>query len=787
MNSPRLPQLHDLHPAKIQELIDDLHLRQTGTRLHYAIDTSEVFDFCFPINPTELRSHDINAIAEDQASLYEVFYVRPDRPVLLLDYAFELQRIHEFLKRTINHEFSKAAMVKELILEGGLGGLTSGFSDGENHVYNEELENIVRDDFNVILAIVMGIFSLGVDRFTDVMHRMNSTPLENINPVVKTILDGYEEPTEESPLIKLILRELSTRHKEAAAETTESGRKYNPDLTDAFAINRLLYLNTALEQAFKEGKLPERHLFIYFSSAPKTQKIFELQAVKERLPVIDGNQYSFWRTRAQLFAYLINKSTDEDRQKRLEETIGNLSEVKLVLEEVQKVGQEFDRCSKCVLDFGLGENCSLAGFCHNVKKLDERIQKRKTEIYNYGLIKTIESYHDLLKAQSKDKSQRAYVNIFKSVYYNSGIKNIATERMRQLQQITLSQSEFSNFVLPDVVSFTKEAKPAHLREDRDVITGTAQYLPTKPKIKDEKYQEIVRKILSYYKTPPQGDKDKDFEIREAYKLYMDIDSQVNEFDPEHELVRCLLYLASLDKEGDHLAYKNLEELLGRPDVNEIDQDILKECRYVLCWAARRIKKFKQVDLWARIATQSYRDGRFYHGWCLNTYAWLSDKEQGKECPYTISDVIKQAREALALYLEDEDEYRQEIGAIYNSLATLWAEYAENVSCDEEAVAEARGALENLKVYVPRTSWSPDHPEYFHTEAYVELQEYGLWNKQRRNPGELISKLTNAETILDIAINLLDELPRERDDYIDLMRKIKKPLKHLKDRQQFTGA
>jgi hypothetical protein len=780
MESSIIPHLYDLLAPKIEELIDDLRLRQGGARLHFAVDPSEVYDFCFPINPTELRGYDISTIADHQASLYEVFYVRQDPPILLSDYAFELQRILNFVQRVVQRDFTKAEMINDLIRSGGLGDMPSGVIDKNQLVLSDEIESILKNDFDIILAVVMGILSMGVDRFSDVMRRLKEVSLETLHPTIKTIAEGYEGPQ----MVDAIIRGLAGRQKEQSNSGNTKDRRQNADLTDAYAIDRLFYLNTALEKAYLEGKLEERHIIIYFSSAPKTQKIFELDAVKRKLPVIEGKPYSFWRTRAQIFAYLIHKSKDEDLDTRIKETIASLEEVQKVLEEVQKVGRDFNRCSSCVLDNGIGGNCDLAEFCYSVKRLDEQIKKRRQEIYNYGLLKTIDSYDRLLKAEPQTDSHKTYTDFF-TVVFHSGIKDIATERMRQLQQMTLIQSEFSNSV-PDGLGLSTDGKPAHLRVDRDVISGTDQYLPTKPYIKNTRYSEVVEKILNYYRTPPQGDESKSSDIKEAYKLYMEIDSEVNQFDPEHELVRCLLYLAFPNKEGDLKAYEHLMVLLSSEDVTASPPEIIQECKYVLCWAARRIKEYKQADLFTKMAAESYKDPRFNHGRYLNMYAWLSDEEKNKDCPYTLKDVIEQAQVALKLYQEESSEYTAEIGACFNSLAFLWAEYAEKVSCTEQAIHEARKALGELKNCIPRVLWTPNHPEYLHTEAYVEFQEYSLWNRQGKEPLALITKLGHAEKAITDALALVGDVAREKNDYLPLLKKINKALSHHKTQQQ-NGA
>jgi hypothetical protein len=404
--------------------------------------------------------------------------------------------------------------------------------------------------------------------------------------------------------------------------------------------------------------------------------------------------------------------------------------------------------------------------------MDEVIQQRRKELFNLGLLNTIESYRHLLNARPTERSHKSYMEFFGRLY-EGGIKDAATERMQQLQRLIQAKAEFTN-KLPEALGKGKDEdhRTAFLRNDRDAITGTAQYLPTKPRIRSKKYEGILRAILDYYKTPPQGSEEKAPLIDDAYKAFIEIDTDVNRLDPEHELIRCLLYMAFPRVTGDRQAYDYAAELLINKELMAAQPGIEQEYIYVICWAARRLKEYSTAHYYAELGIRNWPDDpRFYHGRCLNTAAWLGDEKKEAECRLTLRDAIEDARRALDLYGRDGEESRDLIGACYNNLAYLWAEYAARESCTAAAVTEARRALLGLKEWTEKERWVPNHPEYLHTEAYVEFQEYSLARIGREDEARLRAKLEHARREIDKALALVKEKPL----YDKLKREIDKAL------------
>lgn len=766
----QLPHLHSVSPEKIQDLIFDLELRRSGAKIHYAVDPYEIFEFCFPINPSEIRNRPpIDVIADDQAALYELFYVRKERPLLVEEYVRELQRILGYFEHTVDYVYTRAEMIDALIKEGGLEEIA-----GENRRDEEALLNAVQEDFNVILAVAMGIYSVGIDRFRDVFrNRLQMGRLELRDGPIQELFAAYE-PTE---LSDVMYESLSGGLSEQVDSSLEVERRKRADRVDAQAVDRLIYLNKGLEKLYIEKKIATRHVILYLSSALKTERLFSIPAVKAALPRIEGKCFSFWRTRAQVFAYVVHKSEHTKEKRKIEESIKNLKNVKEVLEQIDRLGQSFSQssseCSQCVLEGGSPTTCGLKDFCEKVMALDTAIQKRRKEIHNLGLITTLGSYERIRDARPTEKSYKAFIKFFGEVF-KQGFKDLALERMQQMQWLMKAKTEFAN-MLPGAISDLAKAQQdrSFFRSGRDAITGVAQYLPSKPRISSEKYSDILALILAFYRDPSQ-----DRLIEDAYKSYISIDADRTGLDLEHELVRCLLYLAFSKSEGNENAYDHADGIISQEELFEADPKLEPEYQYVLCWAARRIKNFERSNELATHAIHKWpQDPRFHHGHCLNTFAWLSDEEQQANCPYKLRDAIDDTNTAINLYLEDETNNRELIAVNYNNLSYLLAldSTDDDYSLDEarHVMEEARAALNALKLIVSKDSWNPHYPEYFHTEAYVEYREYQVAKGRRENPNQLIAKLEHARREIDVAIEL-----SWKQSYSDLKKRIEKDISKL---------
>jgi hypothetical protein len=803
----QLPDLYPLSPLQIQQLINDLRLvNDEKAKVFFAIDPFELMSFCFPIHLSDDSSVDIKTLADDQAALYEIFYRQ--NALLLSEYDHEMDRSLYFYENMTSDRFrDKAEMVDRIIKEGEK--IWGTFPAGDI----DENAEFLKKNFSVILAIAMGTFNVGITRLRDVYdlrlikgdftRRVQREDL----PEVRRILGGYQR-TEYWEVIKKHLQpfwdddELKTKQQLRSIEV------------DASAIDRIIYLNSSFEEARLKGDLSVRYLVNYLSSAKRTARVFADESAVRFLPIVNGEPYHFWRTRQQIFAYVVHKSRKNDH----DESIANLEQVRDILDEVNKFEGLFSSqdCVDCVLKTGLNasgsangasvSDCRWRDFCTKVKGLDDAIQQTRTQVQNLGLINTLQDYEKLLRAKPAGASQKQYLDFFRKTF-NSPLARQAQMKMETLQQWILVKSEFTNSFTEALGINSPEFDHSSLRSPEDFVTGSGQYLPTKPRVSGGSYKQILHSILGFYRNPTNFD-----QVENAYKRYVELDTESRdtdrEIDLEHELIRCFLYLAlprnnqntesvASASSGDQKAYQHAEslmegdQLIARTKWDETPEAIKQEFRYVQCWAARRIGHFRKAVALAKEGSEKEpTDPRFFHGLCLAIYSWLV--KNPNDSPPRLEEAIEATKKAISLYKSQSTAHENDdvIAANYNNLAYFLAWSVELAKENEvlsrqaiaeqnrQTLAEAREALDSLRGLIKKSTWEQTkHPEYFHTEAYLEYVEFMVaisavdFATARR-------KLENANREIGIAIPLLAEGPT-KEKYRALRDQIQQGLKMLK--------
>lgn len=755
------PSLHNLAPKELDEIVDDLELIKERAVIYFVVDPHEIAEFCFPIKPDELRQPSIDTIADDQAAFNEIFYSRRPKPILLPDYVEELEGVLHSFDKKVAIAYSRAEIIQELITAGGLKELLDGDEISK--------EDIAEDYFNILLAVARGVFSVGVQRFREVFqtHLLRGT-IETKDEEDQKTVDAICSAYKETSLVNAIYREKKKDLKGLADSPVVKERRTRSLLVDAKAIDRTLWLNKAFEFAHQKQKLKRRHVLLYLSSAFRTKRIFELKEVRDSLPVILNKPFPVWRRRRQIFAYVVHKSDNSNKQLALDETIDNLKKVKNVLTEVRRLERTLTfQCHNCVLkstskDTPTEHDCTLLQFCLDVKNVYEEIQQKRKQAHNLGLVDTLADYNRIIektKRQPKDKdSFHQYLNIFADVC-RSGIKDIARDRMQQKHRWILIKTEATN-LFKEGFTIPYSDKSA-FRSKADLITGVDNILPTKPGLKSDTYNDILKTVIDFYKTPSPEQSDL---LEKAYNSYLQFDPGPGERDPEQELINCYLYLAFGQRrvESELRAYEYAKQLLATKLNNSDYASMENEYRYVLLWAARRRGKFKEADECARVAITKWQaDPRFYHGRSLNTYAWLVNKKQQADCPYDVIDAINDALKAVEFYRSDPVSNCDVIAANYNNLSYFYAWEAtrtKNLSNADQHLRRAQEFLKKLKAVSKETKWDPTHPEYFHTEAFLEYQEFILGLTKGDAKEFLLEKLANAQKAIDNAIRLYPEGP-----------------------------
>ena len=177
--------------------------------------------------------------------------------------------------------------------------------------------------------------------------------------------------------------------------------------------------------------------------------------------------------------------------------------------------------------------------------------------------------------------------------------------------------------------------------------------------------------------------------------------------------------------------------------------------YVLCWSARRFGLFGEAEEFAIEGIKKFAtDPRFHHGWALSVFA---RRLKDQSSTHSLDEAVAVSERALDLYKSEAN--REQVAGCHNNTAYMLAyEVRHGTSTDQEQVLEklarARQHIESLKEILEKKEWKPDHPQFFHTEAFLAHQE--VQKKFRQMSAEEIkAKLLSTKDDISEALNLFD--------------------------------
>ena len=550
---------------KIKEVIQDQKHISNKVKFYFAVDPNELFDFCFPIDPFREKNKPLDKIADDQVALYHIFFSSASKPILLKEYKSEIQGIIEYIEIAARHAREVVKKIRDLLSPKNNVELLSLLKD-----QNNESIDLLKKNFNLILAVAMDIFSDGIARLKRIYNKrlaIDTLDLMVKDNKEKSIVEEIYHKYQQTELVKIILKEitpilvadlqkqLSNKLFSKAEVEEKISIKLNNTFTDVLALDRIFYLNSALEKAHKNGNLSDRHIVLYLSSAPKTKMFFDVWAVKERMLYVEHKAMQIWRTRDQIFTYLVNRGSNQSK------VIDNLEKVSELLNDIEAFSESFNYCSECLLyDKQPKEDCAKKRVCNEIKAQIVSINANRSEIYNLGLIGNLQEYKQLAK-ELESKKESDFITYFKGLYDNNENLSIkALEKKEELEWLILAKLKFTN-ILPERFRIEQQRQQAGISTivtsrtsvPSDVMYGVA-YVPLLSKVKAICYKEIIEAIYKYYQLP-----DKTEWSFIALEKFLKQDAEMSKINLEHELFRTLLYLILPAFERHRLEASKLKE------------------------------------------------------------------------------------------------------------------------------------------------------------------------------------------------------------------------------------
>lgn len=760
-----------LDPTIIDEILADLELIRSGVTVRYVVDPSEVIDYCFPISPTspKLESPDLSAIAESQAALYEFLEFRRDRPLLVPEYADELEGLTRYFDHTVASVYRDSDLVDGLFRRANL---------AAEDLRNEDLAQNVEfaeEHLPILIMLALGIYSIGLRRLRKLMQK-------------RLIARRFTTKKDWQNVAALVAAYAPSRHAEIAFDhfqsrmparlnTVDYERRRQANRVDAEAIDRLIFLNRELAAAHKAGKISGKYVLLYLSSAPKTDGLFRRRDMREA--VIPGTEYTIHRRREHLFAYIVCKGRQKRRRARLDATAQTLDTLRRILADADRLQALFSgaageaHCESCVLAGGGRPDCRYLDFCRSVDTMSQTLDRKESEWMNLNLVSKLSNYRNILELSSSRRRHKAVVHYLSRLLEAdpAQIQEIAEERLLVKNQIITSKIRFAEYI-PEVLTFG----PYSVRGVSESVTAPGQLLPYRMALGEEsesRYGAIVRKVRNYYEQPQQHGGD----LERACEDYVILDSAVEDLLFDHELIRAFLYLAFPMERGSELATQLIDDLERQGLIAAKKEQL--EAGYVQLWALRRSGQYSRARTLAnRLLREFPEDARIFHGKALAIYTWTVDSAaRASGARLTIDQAIRDTEKAVRLYRSAGDA-EKEVAACINNLAYFYAiRKSRGIRRDIE---EARAWLGKLKEIVPKRTWYSMFPEYLHTEAFVELQEARLM--RRSEPvAEWKRKLEFARKDIRAALRVF-----EKKTFVDLAEEIDELLDVAARRQAKRG-
>jgi len=685
-----------IRPEIVRDVIRDLELEEGGAVFYFAIDPHDLLTFCFPVVPEEDPTRTIDDIADEQAALYELCYGRNPPPLVLAEYADELDSILSYAQRDVRTAFQKAELLEVLFKR-----LRSDKADLVAGIFKDIKSTQDPKDFNIVLAVVMGIYSLGIERFQDVYSRITTPVNQEVQHVLRELSMDYHESVFTESLYRSILSRVAGRKSAARA--------------DARAIDRLLFLNAGLERAFTDDRIAARQIFLYLSSAGRTQQLFRLPELQEHLPIINGHRFSIHRTPEHVFTYIVTKAGDTIRSEQLKASIENLKEAYglLTWDRAHRLARRLSatvqqECPVCIQDGATEIQCKTCPHmpkCQAILRLDKRTQEQRATIQNLGLMSTIRDYATLRSARAEGGEAAKFLAYFQAVFDDSHVRQRALDQMRDLQRLMRIQIDFKAFL-----SSTKSAIESKL-----IPPGRQLLYLFEPFLRGRGYDDVLELLDQSERVVSLHDRLRFYE--DAIARFSEIDADAQRVTEVHELVRCVLYFICPTEDGDEMAFKHACAMLD-------SYPNLKVHFWVtLCWVAPRLRKFTAGEWYAAEGLAFYpEDPRLHHGRALNIIKWLTAEPGLADGIELLELAIREQMAAIKICEVKPDVYRRLLGVGYNNLAYYYCFAPWTDSFDDSKVMQARNALNGLKAVIPKEKWLPLDVNFFHTEAQVEYYE-----------------------------------------------------------------
>ena len=608
---PDLVLLQKSTSADVGLLISDIELVEEGYTINYIIDPMDVIEYSFPYGIKFNKDKELDTIGDEMIAYSYVFknssVFNNSSPIILDEYLIELHLIRNKIRERLPVE------IKKNLFQKLLSQLEEDKNDKKkiNSIYKE-----LSQSASFLLSTVLMTDSF-VSHFNDLYSnklqisnfRLKSGNKQDERIILESFKNNRRSDWSENAFREWVLQKQNDFKDKKKPKVF---REYQNTYRDYVVIDRICTINKDL---LNNNNLSSKQLFLYFSSAEKSEEIFASGVTRQHLPKVNGiSNYNILRSAKH--SYLLFLFDDKDTAK-IKNALTRVKELKISKERGDLINDKDDEeIRKKYRD--ILENSSIANQINKHDAYQESLRKMILELEsnrNYPE-KLAEIYKNLLAEAEKTTENIGLLEIGMTYSLQSSLKNLVELLLNEKLNLHKGNDAVVGIYHHLPILLFYDNSELEVNNLKNLLLKVIDYVIKPPAIRSGNIEEFIKVIRELY------NKSEDF--KEADVNYSSI------------LIKSLLYLILPNKntvQQENDAYYFVRDAFTRLKY-ESEEYSKWNCEYLyfLIWASRRDDAIEtSLNLAEDAICENPNEPRFHHGRSLalyNKFTNLSNLEIG---------------------------------------------------------------------------------------------------------------------------------------------------------------
>ena len=704
--SPERTVAHRLDRKLLGQILGDIEfiLRGGGTVL-FAVDAYDILKFCFPFESNSQKGAGLPELSDYFAALSFALDRDEARPLLLPEYLGEILAFTSNIVTSHDgngfNDPMRLARVEEA-LENEIG--------DQNITTAGEFLDFIQSKLDLVLPLLVATTSghgiLELDRLIKSRLVGLSDVSSGVKPELTQTLSAFARDYRpngdfiaecEAAFFRLY-------------PNKDHVRRATSNRADASALDRIVQMNVALEKGFSDGTVAAPTKVLLLSSSVRLRRLVNALRATDRQEN-RTRRLDVVRVPDQVFAFALatraQMSSDEldmSRAAEIVETVSWLGDIYRTEGELREQG-----------DMSHEGRQRLETLHKNVTTVLAPYQNRCENLITFALLRndfraSLGRPRHVKRASAKTDA----VVRLKSWFEKFGdVERLAEKALDAQTQLVRTHTVLAHhwcigIESGNTLSITEQAT-------RDRVRGAVHALPWLLQVANPVSKEVIRRAEVAFFGGSDDLRTRRRRLVGAFEAVLPTDGPVltDMGEDELQLVRAFLLLAVSEKSSEAAAVAAAKQIAGSGS-----RDAAREACYVLAWAFRRSGDFTAAVSMSETAIRSWpNDPRFYHARSLANYALMRSSTSNVFESLRIRSDLEIAIKHYVTYPFPSDAWRKAIiASCMNGMAYLWLIDGST----REGVDNARRWIDAAKKEIEGHAYI--FPEFFHTEAAIELQE-----------------------------------------------------------------